>query len=92
MADLSPREIQVLTLVASGHTNPEAARALHVLESTVKEHLQRINKKLGTRSRAHAVAVAYERGILGSGVRRSATTLHEPTPPTEPGQPQRTPR
>lgn len=65
MAELTAREVQVLTLVASGCSNPEAGRALFVHESTIKEHLRRVNQKLGTRSRAHAVAVAYQRGILG---------------------------
>ncbi|WP_225437976.1 response regulator [Candidatus Frankia nodulisporulans] len=62
---LSPRELEVLRLVAAGATNQAAARTLLVSEATIKTHLVHLYGKLGVRDRAAAVAVAYERGILG---------------------------
>ena len=62
---LSPRELDVLRLVAAGATNQAAARELLVSEATIKTHLIHLYNKLGVRDRAAAVAVAYERGILG---------------------------
>jgi DNA-binding NarL/FixJ family response regulator len=61
---LSPREIEVLTLVASGASNKEAARGLHISEATVKSHLIHIFSKLGVADRTAAVMVALERGLL----------------------------
>jgi DNA-binding NarL/FixJ family response regulator len=61
---LSPREIEVLRLVAGGATNQVAARQLLVSETTVKTHLLHIYTKLGVRDRAAAVAAAYQRGLL----------------------------
>ncbi len=63
-ARLTPREIEVLQLVASGHTNGRIARALHISEATVKTHLLRIFEKLGVNDRTRAVTLAMERGIL----------------------------
>jgi DNA-binding NarL/FixJ family response regulator len=62
---LSPREIEVLRLVADGSTNQAAARQLLVSETTIKTHLLHIYTKLGVRDRASAVATAYKRGLLG---------------------------
>ncbi|HEX4017892.1 MAG TPA: response regulator transcription factor [Frankiaceae bacterium] len=62
---LSPREVEVLRLVAEGATNQTAARALIISETTVKTHLLHIYTKLGVRDRASAVAAAYKRGLLG---------------------------
>ncbi|EHR62282.1 response regulator [Saccharomonospora cyanea] len=61
---LSPRELEVLSLVAQGNTNKETARALFLSEATVKTHLLHIYAKLGVRDRAAAVAVAYRKGLL----------------------------
>jgi len=61
---LSPREIEVLKLVAEGATNQVAARRLMVSETTVKTHLMHIYTKLGVRDRASAVATAFQRGLL----------------------------
>ncbi|WP_439381882.1 response regulator [Amycolatopsis lexingtonensis] len=63
---LSQRELEVLTLVARGSTNKEAARKLFISEATVKTHLIHVYAKLGVNDRAAAVAVAFERGLLGS--------------------------
>jgi DNA-binding NarL/FixJ family response regulator len=64
-AQLSPREREVLTLVARGTTNRAIAAKLFVSEATVKTHLGHIFDKLGVTDRAAAVARAYDRGILG---------------------------
>jgi DNA-binding NarL/FixJ family response regulator len=62
---LSPRELEVLRLVAAGATNRSVARQLFVSEATIKTHLLHLYAKLGVRDRAAAVATAYERGLLG---------------------------
>ncbi|MGW3679254.1 response regulator [Streptomyces prasinus] len=64
-APLSAREREVLALVARGTSNRETARELFISEATVKTHLTHLYAKLGVKDRAAAVAVAYERGILG---------------------------
>jgi DNA-binding NarL/FixJ family response regulator len=64
-AQLTERELKVLTLVASGTTNREAAKRLFISEATVKTHLLHAYAKLGVRDRAAAVAEAYKRGLLG---------------------------
>lgn len=61
---LSPREREVLALVAAGNTNREAAARLFISEATVKTHLLSIYAKLGVGDRAAAVAEAYNRGLL----------------------------
>ncbi|HXP57961.1 MAG TPA: response regulator transcription factor [Streptosporangiaceae bacterium] len=61
---LSPRELEVLKLVADGATNQLAARKLLVSETTIKTHLLHIYTKLGVRDRASAVATAYKRGLI----------------------------
>ncbi|WP_037363415.1 response regulator [Amycolatopsis orientalis] len=63
---LSQREVEVLNLVARGSTNKEAAKKLFISEATVKTHLLHAYAKLGVKDRAAAVAVAFERGLLGS--------------------------
>ncbi|GLF99621.1 response regulator transcription factor [Streptomyces yaizuensis] len=62
---LSAREREVIELVARGTSNREIARELFISEATVKTHLTHVYGKLGVKDRAAAVAVAYERGILG---------------------------
>ncbi|NUT32509.1 MAG: response regulator transcription factor [Hamadaea sp.] len=61
---LSPREVEVLRLVAQGLSNPEIGRALHISESTVKTHLLRMFPKLGVGDRTAAVTTAMAAGIL----------------------------
>ncbi|CAH9413376.1 response regulator transcription factor [Streptomyces globisporus] len=62
---LSAREREVLVLVARGTTNREIAAELFISEATVKTHLTHVFAKLGAKDRAAAVAVGYDRGILG---------------------------
>jgi DNA-binding NarL/FixJ family response regulator len=66
---LSPREREVLELVAGGTTNREAAARLFISEATVKTHLMHLYEKLGVNDRAAAVAVGYERGLLRTQAR-----------------------
>jgi len=67
LATLTPRELEVLTLIAHGNTNAELAGQLHLSEATVKTHVARILGKLGLRDRVQAVILAYETGIVGPG-------------------------
>ncbi|WP_328533385.1 response regulator transcription factor [Micromonospora zamorensis] len=66
---LSQRELEVLTLVARGASNREAASRLFISEATVKTHLLHVYTKLGVNDRAAAVATAYDRGLLTPGGR-----------------------
>ncbi|MEU7744953.1 response regulator transcription factor [Nonomuraea sp. NPDC049158] len=60
----SPRELEVLRLVARGAANKEIARTLLISETTVKTHMKHVFAKLGVETRAAAVVVAMERGLL----------------------------
>jgi two-component system, NarL family, nitrate/nitrite response regulator NarL len=61
---LSPREQEVLALIAEGMTAPAVARELHLSTATVKSHLKTLYEKLGVGDRAAAVAEAMRRGLL----------------------------
>jgi DNA-binding NarL/FixJ family response regulator len=71
---LSPRELEVLRLVAGGATNREAAARLFISEATVKTHLLHVYAKLGVNDRAAAVAAGYERGLLTSSASGTSTS------------------
>jgi DNA-binding CsgD family transcriptional regulator len=62
---LTPREVEVLALLAAGQANKEIARALGVSPNTVKTHLARLYEKLGATSRTAAIAQARALGIVG---------------------------
>lgn len=61
---LSERELEVLKLIAEGHSAPEIASRIHLSTATVKTHLQHLYEKLGVSERAAAVAEGMRRGLL----------------------------
>ena len=61
---LTPREIDVLRLIAAGNANKEIGARLSLTEVTVKSHVQNILAKLGANDRTHAVTIALKRGII----------------------------
>lgn len=64
---LTPREAQVMMLIARGLSNQEIAARLYLSEPTVKTHVTRVFAKVGVHDRVHAVVLAYEAGLVRPG-------------------------
>ena len=62
--ELTPREVDVLRLIAAGNTNKQIADQLSIGEASVKSHVANILSKLGANDRAHAVTIGLRRGII----------------------------
>jgi len=67
-AGLTPREIEVLRLIAAGHTAKEAARQLDISPKTADNHIQNLYSKIGVTTRAAAALYALERGLAQHGI------------------------
>ena len=67
LADLTDRELEILTLVGRGLANPEIASTLYISLATVKTHIRHILQKLNLRDRVQAVVLAYETGLVTPG-------------------------
>lgn len=65
LAVLSPREFEVLRMIAQGHTLAEVAAALHLSPKTIANHQTRVKEKLGVRTTAALVHLAVRRGVIG---------------------------
>jgi DNA-binding NarL/FixJ family response regulator len=70
LTDLTPRELEVLKLVARGLSNRQIAETLFLTDATVKTHLAHVYSKLGVRDRVQAVVFAYESGLARRGTSR----------------------
>jgi DNA-binding CsgD family transcriptional regulator len=68
LAGLTPREIEVLRLIAAGHTAKEAARQLEIAPKTADNHIQNLYSKIGVTTRAGAALYALERGLVQQGI------------------------
>ncbi len=69
LSTLTPREVEVLQLLARGMSNAELATRLQLSDATVKTHVARILSKLQLRDRTQAIVVAYETGLVTPGTR-----------------------
>lgn len=64
MATLTPRQIEVLRLLATGLPRPEIAARLGIAEGTLSRHIEAARARMGARNSAHLVALAYVSGLI----------------------------
>ena len=79
VAELTPRELEVLRLISQGMSNAEIGEELFISDTTVKTHVTRLLQKLDLRDRAQAIVLAYQTGLFDE--RLSARVLLRRTPP-----------
>lgn len=70
--NLTPREWDVLVGIAEGLNDNEMAARLYITANTVKRYVQLLRVRLGARNRAHAVSIAYQRGLLAVSFEEAA--------------------
>ena len=69
---VTPRELEVLALIADGHSTREIARRLWITEETVRTHVRRVLDRLDAKTRAHAVSIAYRDGLWATPERKAS--------------------
>ena len=75
LESLTERELEILTLLASGLSNAELGAKLYLSEPTIKTHLSSIFRKLGVRDRVQAVIAAFDAGLVEPAVRTGRTSV-----------------
>jgi DNA-binding CsgD family transcriptional regulator len=69
---VTPRELEVLALIADGHSTREIARRLWITEETVRTHVRRLLDRLDAKTRAHAVSIAYREDLWAAPERKAS--------------------